>query len=175
MAIFSATTIIRSLALFHVTLAVFFLKNPKIIASQNIVFVLGEAMQLPTPREFSTPSALTAFIAVLFAFLGIADLTTLSLPEEASELYWGVQTPVRLAFLFGITGYTYLFKEGGMFAARGRAYKYNAGDDLKNSLVFTWGFIEMAAWFWVFVTIRDERRQRAARLIEKRKAEHNVL
>lgn len=73
----------------------------------------------------------------------------MSLPEEALELYWGVQTPVRLSFLFGITGYTYIFKEGGVWANKGSAYKHNAGDNLKNSLVFTWGFLQMIAWFWV--------------------------
>lgn len=46
MALVSAYTIIRALALFHVTLAVFMLRNPRMVAEQNIVFVLGEAMQL---------------------------------------------------------------------------------------------------------------------------------
>ena len=86
---------------------------------------------------------------MLFAFLGVSDLTAMSLPEEASELYWGVQTPVRLSFLFAITGYTYITKEGGVWANKGSAYKHNAGDNLKNSLVFTWGFLQMIAWFWV--------------------------
>ena len=49
MAVFSAYTIIRSLALFHITLAVFLLRNPKTIADQNIVFILGESMQLVRP------------------------------------------------------------------------------------------------------------------------------
>lgn len=46
MAILSAYTLIRTLSVFHVTLAVLFLKNPKLIADQNIVFILGESMQL---------------------------------------------------------------------------------------------------------------------------------
>ena len=46
MAIISAYTIIRALALFHITLAVFVLRNPRMIAEQNIVFLMGEAMQL---------------------------------------------------------------------------------------------------------------------------------
>ncbi|KAF2793853.1 hypothetical protein K505DRAFT_305088 [Melanomma pulvis-pyrius CBS 109.77] len=171
MAIFSAYTIIRGLSLFHITLAVLFLKNPKLIADQNLVFILGESMKLPTPRDFNSNSATTAFIAVLFAFLGLTDLTALSLSEEVAESYWGTQTPVRLTFLFGLTGYAYTFKEGGMFARKGSAYTFNVADDLKNSIVFTWGFLELAAWFWVFVTIRDERRQRMMRLVAKRQAE----
>jgi hypothetical protein len=37
--------------------------------------------------------------------------------------------------------------------------------------VFTWGFLEMAAWFWVFVTLREERREKARKIVEKRQAE----
>ncbi|KAF2255258.1 hypothetical protein BU26DRAFT_153164 [Trematosphaeria pertusa] len=175
MAIVSAYTIIRTLSLFHITLAALILKDPKLVADQNIVFLLGQSMQLPTPREFSKPSATTAFIAVLLAFLGLSDLTSLSLSDELAESYWGTQTPVRLAFLFVVTGYTYTFKEGGMLSSKGHAYAPGAGDHLKNSIVFTWGFLELAAWFWVFITLRDERRQRAMRLIEQRKAEHDRL
>jgi hypothetical protein len=106
-------------------------------------------LQQPTPRDFSKASAPTAFIGVLFAFLGLSDLTALSNTDEVAERYWGTQTPVRLAFLFGLTGYSYMFKEGGIFASKGRQYTFNQGDDLKNSIVFTWGFLEMAVWFWV--------------------------
>ncbi|ORX91588.1 increased loss of mitochondrial DNA protein 1 [Clohesyomyces aquaticus] len=175
MALISAYTIIRALSFFHMALAYFFLTSPKLIADQNVVFLLGESMQLPTPREFNKPSAATAFIAVLFAFLAITDLTALSLSEEFGEAYWGTQTPVRLSFLFAVTGYTYMFKEGGMFAKRTAGHSIASGGDLKNSIVFTWGFLELACWFWVFVNLRDERRQRAMRLIEKRKAENDSL
>ncbi|KAF2111345.1 increased loss of mitochondrial DNA protein 1 [Lophiotrema nucula] len=175
MAIVSAFTLIRGVALFHLTLAVFFLRNPKLIVDQNIVFLLGESMQLPTPRDFNKPSAATALISVLFAFLGISDLTSLSLDDELAERYWGTQTPVRLAFLFILTGYSYMFKEGGMFARRSNDHTFYTGNDLKNSIVFTWGFLELTIWFWIFITLRDERRQRAVRLIEKRKAEQNML
>ncbi|KAF2200811.1 hypothetical protein GQ43DRAFT_472365 [Delitschia confertaspora ATCC 74209] len=175
MAIVSALTIIRSLALFHITLAYFFLISPKTIANQNVVFLLGEAMQLPTPRDFNKPSGATAFIAVLLAFFGLADLTAASLPDEVSDTYWGTQTPVRLLFLFGVTGYSYMFKEGGMFTTREKGYSFDAGDGLNNSIVFTWAFLELTMWFWVFLTLRDERRQRALQLIEKRKAEHAHL
>lgn len=46
MAIFSAYAIIRALSLFHLTLAVYMLRDPKTVAEQNIVFLLGEAMHL---------------------------------------------------------------------------------------------------------------------------------
>lgn len=69
--------------------------------------------------------------------------------EQLAIEYWGTQTPVRLAFLFVVTGYTYIFKSSGAMAARGMAYRTGAGENLKNSLVFTWGFVELAMWFWV--------------------------
>lgn len=139
------------------------------------MFLLGESMKLPTPSVFNKPSAATAFIALILAFLGIIDLTAVSMPEEYAEIYWGTQTPVRLLFLFIITGYTYMFKEGGILAATGGNYKPRAGDNLKNSVVFTWSFLELSAWFWVFITLRDERRQKAIRLMEKRKAEMDQM
>lgn len=44
MALISASTIITSLSLFHITLGYFFLTSPVTVADQSLVFVLGEAM-----------------------------------------------------------------------------------------------------------------------------------
>jgi hypothetical protein len=46
MAIISANAMIRSLALFHLTLAALLVKNPKLIANQSVIMVLGGSMQL---------------------------------------------------------------------------------------------------------------------------------
>jgi len=69
--------------------------------------------------------------------------------EELALLYWSSQTPVRLLFLFVLTGYTYAFKPGGIAASSGWNYQKNVGDHLKNNLVFTFGFVEVVTWFWV--------------------------
>ena len=95
--------------------------------------------------------------------------------EELSDEYWGAQAPVRLLFLFILTGYTYTFKEGGIMAPRSAEYLMSEGNTLNNSIVFTWGFLEMAAWFWVYVTLRDERREKVNKVVERRKAEENRL
>jgi hypothetical protein len=96
--------------------------------------------------------------------------------EELSDEYWGIQTPVRLLFLFALTAYTYAFKEGGVMAPRSNDYMMSSGNtSLNNSIVFTWGFCEMAAWFWVFVTLRDERREKAKKIVEKRQTEADRL
>jgi hypothetical protein len=93
------------------------------------------------------PSEASAFIAVLLAFLGIADLTGASLEELAALEYWLANVPARLAFLFSITAYAYTFKEGGIFGPT--TATGGTGELLQNGLVFTWGFFELAAWFWV--------------------------
>lgn len=129
----------------------------------------------PTPRDFNKPSAATAFIAILFAFVGLSDLTALSLHEDVFDQFWGLQAPVRLLFLFGLTAYTYIFKEGGMFAPRGMDFRMSAGAHLNNSFVFTFGFMEVSAWFWVFVTLREERTEKANKMAEKMAKEKDVL
>lgn len=65
MALISAKTILTSLCLFHVTLAFFFFNNPRSIADQALVYILGESMgmvsvfpasPLPSPLLFSGQS-----------------------------------------------------------------------------------------------------------------------
>jgi hypothetical protein len=50
MALVSAYTLIRTVALFHITLGILLLKNPKLIADQNIVFLMSESMLLVSSR-----------------------------------------------------------------------------------------------------------------------------
>ena len=38
-------------------------------------------------------------------------------------------------------------------------------------MVFTWAFVEMITWFWIFVTLREERRDLVQRMFAKRAAE----
>ncbi|KNG49223.1 dipeptidase 1 precursor [Stemphylium lycopersici] len=175
MAIISANNMIRSISLFHITLAVVLLKNPALIANQGIILVLGQAMHLPTPRDFNKASAATAFLSIVFAFLGVSDLASLSLHEQISDEYWGLQAPVRLLFLFVLTAYSYTFKEGGMFGAKGVDYRTSAGASLSNSFVFAWGFFEVMAWFWVYTSLREERSEKVKIAAEKQAREDKQL
>lgn len=68
--------------------------------------------------------------------------------EDTALEYWVANIPVRLTFLFGLTGYAWLFSENGMIGSK-LSGKANAGELLQNGLVFSFGFIEIAAWFWV--------------------------
>jgi hypothetical protein len=46
MGLINGNTIIRSLALFHITIGFFFLNSPRTVADQSLIFILGEAMKL---------------------------------------------------------------------------------------------------------------------------------
>lgn len=46
MAIISSFTLIRTISLFHLTAAYFFLTAPRTIADQNVVFIIGESIRL---------------------------------------------------------------------------------------------------------------------------------
>ncbi|KXS95557.1 hypothetical protein AC578_5253 [Pseudocercospora eumusae] len=174
MGIISAFTLIRTISLFHITAAYFFLTAPRILADQNVVFILGESMRINHATSLDKPSEASAFIAILLAFIGLADLTAASMHEEAALYYWTSNVPVRLAFLFGLSGYVYLFKEDGVFGSSSAA-SAGIGEPLQNSLVFTFGFFEIAMWFWIFTSLRDERRQFALRKAEELQANEDRL
>ncbi|KAK5137680.1 hypothetical protein LTR08_007975 [Meristemomyces frigidus] len=172
MAIFSTFTVIRAISLFHITAAFLFLTAPKRIADQNVVFMLGESMRLNHVASMDKPSEASAFIAVVLAFLGVSDLTAASMDEEISIPYWLAVVPVRLTFFFILSAYVYLFKEGGLFGAvSGR--RAGIGEPLQNSMVFTIAFFEIAGWFWVFTSLREDRRNLMKRRMEQMQLEED--
>jgi len=54
MPLVSGFTVIRALSLFHITAAYFFLTAPRMLADQNVVFVLGESVRLVCFPSMST-------------------------------------------------------------------------------------------------------------------------
>ena len=92
MGLITANTIITSVSLFHLTLAFFFLTNPKTIDEQALVYFLGESMGVPDARGFENPSAPLALLSAVLALVGLSDLVSLSMPEEIGMIYyWGTQ------------------------------------------------------------------------------------
>ncbi|KAL7935501.1 increased loss of mitochondrial DNA protein 1 [Trichoderma chlorosporum] len=176
MALISSTTIITSISLFHLTLAYFFLFKPKTIDDQALVFVLGESMNMPEVRGFDVPSPALALLAVVLGFSGISDLVSLSMPEEFSALYyWGTQAPLRFFLSMLLVAYSYAFgSESPLFASSSssarRPHKATSSgaDHLHNRLLFSFMFIEMMAWFWTWITLREER----SVLVEKMRQQH---
>ncbi|KAK4085183.1 uncharacterized protein Triagg1_173 [Trichoderma aggressivum f. europaeum] len=178
MALISSTTIITSISLFHLTLAYFFLFRPKTVADQAIVFVLGESMNMPEVRGFDVPSPALALLAVILAFSGISDLVSLSMPEEFSAFYyWGTQAsiapaPLRFFLSMLLVAYSYAFGPSSILFSSSSSsssssskrrpntsYKASGSgtDHLHNRLLFAFMFVEMMAWFWTWITLREER------------------
>ncbi|KAL6716430.1 hypothetical protein ACLMJK_005997 [Lecanora helva] len=180
MAIISATALLRSISIFHITTAYYLLTSPMKIADQNFVYILGAAMDVPSaPPSLTSQSSALALSALFLSFLGISDLVATNLHEEVASFYWSAQAPIRLAFFLAVTAYTYLWKPPGggavsdLGGARRALGKGNEGlnELLCNSVVFTWAFMELM----IFVTLRDERRDMTAKKEERRKAEDNRL
>ncbi|KAF2857265.1 hypothetical protein K470DRAFT_223716 [Piedraia hortae CBS 480.64] len=174
MPLISGFTLIRAVSLCHLTAAYFFLTAPRAIADHNVVFMLGEAVKMPHVTTMDRPNEASAFIAIILTVLGISDFAASSMEEEAAIHYWLMVVPVRLLAFFGFTGYLYLFKETGIFGS-GPTAKAGITEPLKNSLTFTFGFFEIAIWFWIFTNLREERRQLAIRKMERLKAEQDSL
>ncbi|EHK18163.1 uncharacterized protein TRIVIDRAFT_76553 [Trichoderma virens Gv29-8] len=181
MALISSTTIITSISLFHLTLAYFFLFRPKTIEDQALVFVLGESMDIPAVRGFDVPSPALALLAVILAFSGISDLVSLSMPEEFSSLYyWGTQAPLRFFLSMLLVAYSYAFgpssplfsSSSSSSSTRRPTHSYKASgsgaDHLHNRLLFSFMFVEMMAWFWTWITLREER----SAIVEKMRKQH---
>ncbi|KAH6896010.1 increased loss of mitochondrial DNA protein 1 [Thelonectria olida] len=172
MPLISAKTIITSVSLFHVTLAYFFLANPSSLDNQALVFMLGESMGIPYARGFDMQSAPLAFLGAVLILVGFSDLVSLSMPDEVCLIFhWGTQAPLRFTLSLGFVLYTFLCGPSspvyqdysrGHFnhpSSHNPAYRPAGwgGDMLKNRLFFTFMFVEMMTWFWIWVTVREER------------------
>jgi len=64
-------------------------------------------------------------------------------------LFFISNVPARLLFLFVLTAYIYLTKDDGILGRASVVGQAGAGENLRNSMIFAWGFFEIAAWFWV--------------------------
>lgn len=150
MAIISSSILIRSLSLLHLTVAYYLITAPSVIISQSLVQVLSSSMQLDDASyAFSKPSATTALAGIFLAFIALTDFTSGSLPDELYNIYWATQAPVRLAALFGVAAWVYVFRPAGAVDATRMLYGKGWGDEAKNGVVFTWAFVETMMMFWV--------------------------
>jgi hypothetical protein len=118
---------------------------------------------------------------------GISDLAAVSVPEEIARYHWGTQgllaysgdghphakssfiAPVRFALFFALTIYSFMFAPAPQLSGSSRyAASGWGGEGLKNRVLFTWSFLEVVTWFWIFITLREERREAAVREAKKR-------
>ncbi|KYK56100.1 uncharacterized protein DCS_08066 [Drechmeria coniospora] len=107
--------------------------------------------------------------------------------ELGSLYYWGTQAPLRSFFSMLLVFYTYFFSPSSplytssifdsranlrvhpsdgssstsAFASTSASSTYRpsawGGEALKNRVFFTFVFLEMITWFWIWVTLREER------------------
>ncbi|KAH7134062.1 increased loss of mitochondrial DNA protein 1 [Dactylonectria macrodidyma] len=189
MALISAKTIITSVSLFHVTIAYFFLTNPSSVDNQALVFILGESMGMPDAPGFDIQSPQLAFLAAILIFIGFSDLVSLSMPDEVCLIFhWGTQAPLRFLLSLVFTFYVYLFGPSSpVYNTTSRSHfshpsSHNpsyvpagwGGDALKNRLFFTFMFVEMMTWFWIWVTLREERDNILQRKSRRRSNSHTM-
>ncbi|RKF51364.1 putative protein ilm1 [Golovinomyces cichoracearum] len=173
MAFISAVTIITSLSMFHITIAFFLLTSPGTIADQTLVFIIGEAMRLPYNHGFESQSPPLSFLAAIFLLLGVSDFVSVGQVDQIIQLHWGIQAPVRLFLFIILTFYSFAFSRSSPIYANSPYAPSLWGEGLKNRIFFSWAFIEMIAWFWVYVTLREERKEMSLRL-QERKATDNI-
>ncbi|KAI1811443.1 increased loss of mitochondrial DNA protein 1 [Poronia punctata] len=160
MALISASTILTSLSLFHLTLGYFFYTDPQAIADQALVWVLGEATGIPPTQTFSHPTPTTSFLSIILLLLGLSDLMTLSMPQEIWLIhYWGPQAPAR-SIVFGLLTIFVYFTSSSYptTSSRSSTSKYVSGgnDGLRNNVFFTFALLEFLSWLWAWVTLREE-------------------
>ncbi|KAI0450480.1 increased loss of mitochondrial DNA protein 1 [Xylaria acuta] len=174
MALISASTILTSLCLFHVTLAYFFYTSPHTIADQALVWVLGEAMGMPPAQYFSTPSPISSFLAVILFVVGLSDLITLSMPEEIWLIhYWGAQAPARIVVFGCLTLFAYLAAPSTSPHHYPAGYGTASGSEgLCNRVFLAFALLEFVSWLWAWVTLREEAAAFVAR--KRRRSSSNA-
>lgn len=80
----------------------------------------------------------------------------------------------RIAAFFGMATWVYVTKPAGTafgVVEDATGFGKRRGDGLRNGVVFVWCFVEMTAMGWVFVVLREERKERAKRVLEEREKE----
>ncbi|KAJ5760118.1 hypothetical protein N7520_007274 [Penicillium odoratum] len=91
---------------------------------------------------------------------------------KSLTIYWNVWINVALARIIvyaSIAAFIYSGKDSFVASSYTSAATSAGLDRLKNRAVFTFGFMEMMVWFYVFVTLREERQERMTKLLEDAK------
>ncbi|KAF7597438.1 hypothetical protein BBP40_003685 [Aspergillus hancockii] len=88
---------------------------------------------------------------------------------------WTLLSASRFCLFFAVSFFIYQSKPSAWgMDPRGTAGGYGAGqeatsglDQLKNRVIFTYGFMEMMFWFWIYLTLREERHEIAVQFAEQ--------
>lgn len=160
MPLFRTPFLLRVLSLFHLFISYTLLHRPHVLPTHPLVLMLGSSMRVPDPRSPSllTTSPALGLVALLLALLALSDLSATMLPDTAYEEHWGVQAPSRVVFFFTLAAWIYGTKGGSQ----------EGWGVLRNGVVFSWAFLELVAMFWVFTSLKEERRERVVKLAMER-------
>ncbi|KAF8430269.1 increased loss of mitochondrial DNA protein 1 [Tirmania nivea] len=184
MASVSAFTLIRIVIGVHFIVSYLLLTSPGNIVTNGVVKMLGESTGFAplSMKSLESSPAVTAFAGILLGLLGFVDFTALASSAtggDASRIHWEIQAPSRLIAFMGLTAYTYIFKphRTTRFVPLTAEEEKLAG--LKTGAVFTWAFFEMVWWFWIYIKLREEKRDAQLRLAqqaaEKEAMENNYM
>ncbi|EPS27594.1 hypothetical protein POX_e06574 [Penicillium oxalicum] len=210
MPLLSSKTLIQAHAVFTVVIAGYLLKNPAVITDSDIVFMMGEALQIDFPAPTtptSSPYVICSVLLFVAAAVDIVLLTSLPfhdalndalpyirplrnsnlpaedlqalarLPEYITKsltMYWNIWvavSAVRFALYGALSFYIYQARGSYMVASYAAKTAPTGLAQLKSRVVFTFAFMEMMVWFWVFFTCREERQQRLSKMLEDAREE----
>lgn len=121
---------------------------------------------------------------------GILPPTPQIPPALLSEANMCVRpAPLRLSLSFLLSIYTFFFSPSSPIYTSSRRLAHPSahahpppgyhpsswgGDALKNRVFFTFVFVETISWFWIWVTLQEERRENAARKARRRGSHGHV-
>ncbi|KAF9886216.1 hypothetical protein FE257_011939 [Aspergillus nanangensis] len=88
---------------------------------------------------------------------------------------WTLLSAARFCLFFAVSFFIYQSKpsawgvdDTGSLGGYGAPKASASGlDQLKNRVIFTYGFMEMMFWLWIYLTLREERQEAAARFVEE--------
>ncbi|KAL4821619.1 increased loss of mitochondrial DNA protein 1 [Aspergillus spinulosporus] len=105
---------------------------------------------------------------------GFARMRTNPFIARLATLYseiWTLVSLSRFCLFFAVSFFIYQSKPEAWGIARpagpAASDELSGLDSLKNRVIFTYGFMEMMFWFWIFITLREERQEVAARFAER--------
>ncbi|RDW57437.1 uncharacterized protein DSM5745_11521 [Aspergillus mulundensis] len=209
MGFLSSKTLIKAHAVFLLILAVYLITKSEVVTESDVVFMLGEFLQLDSRASpnFSRPQSPFAMCGILLvadalidlilvikiphineilamaeaarseapsAVSGLARMRTNPFIARLATLYseiWTLLSLSRFCLFFAVSFFIYQSKPDvwGVARSGGPAApgELSGLEYLKNRVVFTYGFMEMMFWFWIFITLREERQEVATRFAER--------
>ncbi|KAE8365809.1 increased loss of mitochondrial DNA protein 1 [Aspergillus caelatus] len=207
MGLLSSKTLIQAHALCLFILAVYLTKSPEVITDSDVVFMLGETLQIDAAPSLSRPQSPFALCGILLVADALVDLILVTKVPRINEIIamaeiarsaaptsiagamrtnpflarlaslyteiWTLLSASRFCLFFAVSFFIYQSKpsDWGVDVHQtvgGYGQESSSGlDQLKNRVIFTYGFMEMMFWLWIFLTLREERHEIAVRFAEQ--------